>query len=262
MAAKSITTIRQVLSYQPHQAAWFAATQALFNAVVAFYFAVIQAHEGVLALPNQEALTALEKLTHATKKNPAPVMPLSTIVGDAPALFRRAAINAALGSARSFASSLSRWRTRRVKAQAKARGKRKAKPFRERPPVPPRCWNKSVTFYAGQWKERTDASILRHRSGPAPAGVGSKSAPRDEHSPLGSRWEALRSSVMATSGGCTPAWRRSSRVQPQSQSKSRPMQRHGSARSISTSANNSRFAPFKRLKVRSLPPASSGEAKR
>ena len=160
MAAKSITTIRQVLSYQPHQAAWFAATQALFNAVVAFYFEVIQAHEGVLALPNQEALTALEKLTHATEKNPAPVMPLSTIVGDAPALFRRAAINAALGSARSFASSLSRWRTRREKAQAKAGGKRKAKPFRERPPVPPRCWNQSVTFYAGQWKERTDASIL------------------------------------------------------------------------------------------------------
>jgi IS605 OrfB family transposase len=160
MAAKSITTIRQVLSYQPHQAAWFAATQALFNAVAAFYFEVIQAHKGVLALPNQEALTALEKLTHATEKNPAPVMPLSTIVGDAPALFRRAAINVALGSARSFASSLSRWRTRREKAQAKARGKRKAKPFRERPPVPPRCWNKSVTFYAGQWKERTDASIL------------------------------------------------------------------------------------------------------
>jgi len=87
-------------------------------------------------------------------------MPLSTIVGDAPALFRRAAINAALGSARSFASSLSRWRTRREKAQAKAGGKRKAKPFSERPPVPPRSWNKSVTFYAGQWKERTEASIL------------------------------------------------------------------------------------------------------
>src|SRR2546423_15235748 len=162
MTAKSIMTIKQVLRYQPHQAAWFAATQALFNQVVAFYFEVIQAHEGVLALSNQEALTAL---------------------------FRRAAINAALGSARSFASSLSRWRTRREKAQAKARGKRKAKPFRERPPVPPRCWNQSVTFYAGQWKERTDASILRHRSGPAPAGVGSKSASRDEPSPLGSRWQ-------------------------------------------------------------------------
>ena len=31
MAAKSTTTMRQVLSYQPHQAAWFAATQTLFN---------------------------------------------------------------------------------------------------------------------------------------------------------------------------------------------------------------------------------------
>ena len=57
MTAKSIMTIRQVLRYQPHQAAWFAATQALFNQVAAFYFEVIQVHEGVLALSNQEALT-------------------------------------------------------------------------------------------------------------------------------------------------------------------------------------------------------------
>ncbi len=70
---KATTTIRQSLQYQPHQADWFAATQRLFNQVAAFYFQVIQAHEGVLDLPNNEALTALEKLTHATKKHPTPV---------------------------------------------------------------------------------------------------------------------------------------------------------------------------------------------
>jgi hypothetical protein len=53
MAAKSTTTIRQVLSYQPQQAAWFAATQALFNQVVAFYFEVIQAHEKLLDLNSE-----------------------------------------------------------------------------------------------------------------------------------------------------------------------------------------------------------------
>ena len=36
--AKATITIRQVLTYQPHHAAWFAATQALFNQVAAFYF--------------------------------------------------------------------------------------------------------------------------------------------------------------------------------------------------------------------------------
>src|SRR5438477_9577627 len=117
--AKATMTIKQVLNYQPDHAAWFAANQALFNQVVAFYFEVIQAHEKVIDLPNKEALTALEMLTHTTKKNPTPVMPLSDIVEDAPAMFRRAAINAALGSARSFYSHLSKWRSSRKKALAK-----------------------------------------------------------------------------------------------------------------------------------------------
>src|SRR5438094_444964 len=100
--AKATTTIRQSLHYQPHQADWLAATQVLFNQVAAFYFEVIAAHEGVLDLSNNEALSALEKLTHATKKNPNPVMPLSSVAADIPTMFRRAAIHAALGSARSF----------------------------------------------------------------------------------------------------------------------------------------------------------------
>ena len=154
MAAKSTTTIRQVLRYQPHQAAWFAATQALFNQVVAFYFEVIQAHAKLLDLNNKDALTALEMLTHTTQKNPTPLMPLEEISEDLPALFRRAAINAALGSARSFFSHLQKWRKRKEKAVARG------KTFTERPPVPARTWNKSVPFYGGQWQERTPSSIL------------------------------------------------------------------------------------------------------
>ena len=104
--AKAITTIRQSLNYQSQHADYLAANHALFNRVVAFYFEVIQAHEKVLDLPTKEALTALEMLTHATSKNRAPVMPLTEIAQDIPVMFRRAAINAALGSARSFYSSL------------------------------------------------------------------------------------------------------------------------------------------------------------
>src|SRR6266851_2476121 len=135
--AKATTTIRQCLNYQAHYAAYFAANQSLFNRVVAFYFAVIAAHEGVLDLPTKEALTSLEKLTHATKKNPSPVLPLTEIAEAIPAFFRRAAINAAVGSARSFSSSLKAWRRRKEKHKAKIprKGKKK-KAFSERPPVP------------------------------------------------------------------------------------------------------------------------------
>ncbi len=63
--AKATTTIRQVLNSHPQHAAWFATTQALFNQVAAFYFEVALANLPILALSTQEALTALERLTHA-----------------------------------------------------------------------------------------------------------------------------------------------------------------------------------------------------
>jgi hypothetical protein len=137
--AKATTTIRQSLNYPAQYAHYFAEHAALFNRVVAFYFDCIQAHEGILALSNKQALTALEKLTHATEANPHPILPLFRLAPDIPAMFRRAAINAALGSARSFFSSLNKWRLRREKYEAKqSRTGKKKRPFRERPAVPPR----------------------------------------------------------------------------------------------------------------------------
>jgi putative transposase len=154
LMAKAMTTIKQVLSYQPNHAQWFAENQALYNRVVAFYFEVINAHEKILDLPKKDALTALEKLTHRTEKNPDPIIPLHEIAKDIAAMFRRSAINAALGSARSFFSHLKKWHMQKEKAEA--RGKK----WNKRPPVPPRTWNKSVPFYLGQWKERSDSSIV------------------------------------------------------------------------------------------------------
>jgi hypothetical protein len=152
--AKAITTIKQVLNYQTDHAVWFTANEALFNRVATFYFEVIQAHEKVLDLSNKDALRALDMLTHIKKKKPTPAMPLSNIGEDIPAMFRRAAINAVLGSARSFYSHLTKWRKRKEKARAKGRK------FTEHPPVPPRTWNMSATLYAGQWQKRTNSSIL------------------------------------------------------------------------------------------------------
>jgi putative transposase len=152
--AKATTTIKQVLNHEPTHEEWLRANQVLFNRVASFYFDVIQAHAMILDLSKQEALTALETLTHTTQSNPHPVMPLSQRGEDIPALFRRAAIHAALGSARALSSHWEKWRKRKEKAEAKG------KKFKERPPVPPRTWNRSVTLYAGMWKDRMGSSIM------------------------------------------------------------------------------------------------------
>ncbi len=151
--AKATTTIRQMVNSRSDAQSYFAANQALFNRVASFYFDVIQAHVRVLDLSNKDAEHALERLTHKTDRNPHPVMPLTAVQEDIPAYFRRAAINAALGSARSYYGNRARWLKRKEKAEAKG------KKFTERPPVAPRTWNKSATLYAGMWKERTDSSI-------------------------------------------------------------------------------------------------------
>ena len=152
--SQATQTIRQKLATRPHLAQWCQATKDLFNTIAAFYFDVLQAHSAVLDLNDTEALTALERLTHATRKNPHPVMPLSEVTRDVPAFFRRATIHAALGSARSFSRHLSKWRAQKAKAEAKK------KAFHKRPPVPPRTWRKAPTLYAGIYKERTDDTIL------------------------------------------------------------------------------------------------------
>ena len=152
--AKATKTRQHSLSYKLAHATWFAENQVLYNRVVAFYFEIINTHERLIELSNKHALTALEQLTHQTLKNSEPAFPLSEIADSIPAMFRHAAINAALGSARSFFSSLKKWKGKKAKAEAKK------KTFTDRPPVAPRTWNKCVSFYAGMYKDRTDTSIM------------------------------------------------------------------------------------------------------
>ncbi len=147
-------TIRQQLGYRPEIVGYLEETQALFNRVAAFYFEVIEVHTDVLGLDAYAARTTLERLTHPTKTNPDPVMPLAVVADKLPAHFRRAALRAALGIARSFHSNLVRWR--KEKEQALSKGKK----FKKHPPEPPQSWNTSVTLYKGMWKERTATSIL------------------------------------------------------------------------------------------------------
>ena len=160
-ASRPTKTYRFRLGHRPKADVWFGETQALFNRVAAFYFDVIEAHPAVLELADKDALTALEHLTHTTAKNPHPVMPLAEAIPEhIPALFRRAAIHAALGSARSFHSNLERWRQQKAKAEEKAKSKGKPSKFHARPPVPPRRWNKSTVLYDGMWDEFDGHTVL------------------------------------------------------------------------------------------------------
>lgn len=148
-SSKPAKTIKQTLTYRFPD--WFRLTEQLYNKVTAFYFGIIQEHELILGLTNQEALTELEKLTHKTKRNPKPTFPL---LWDTPAMFRRACINTALGSARSFFSNLNRWKA--LKAKAEVKGKK----LSDKPPVPPREWRKHTTFYAGMQKNYRITNIM------------------------------------------------------------------------------------------------------
>jgi len=148
-------TVKLKLYRRPETDSFFLTTKELFNRVVSFYFEVIQAHEEILEYPNKQALTILEKLTHRTRQNPEPIIPLEQVSGYIPAMFRRAAINAALGAARSFYSRLEKWRKEKAKFEAKG------KKYTHRPPVPPRRFNFNLVFYAGQYRWVQNGIMLR-----------------------------------------------------------------------------------------------------
>jgi IS605 OrfB family transposase len=150
-------TIVRVLEYRKPE--WFKETESLYNKVCAFYFDAIQAHEKVLDLGNQKALTALERITHKTTHNPDPVMPLPW--SEIPAMFRRSCINAAIGVARSFYSHLEKHNASKVKAELKG------KKLHGRPPVPPREWDKHATFYGGMCECRNGYIMLKLYTGSA-----------------------------------------------------------------------------------------------
>jgi IS605 OrfB family transposase len=148
-------THRNFIDSRPHLTAWYEVTKTLYNQVVAFYFELYQLHPGLLELSQKEALRQAEQLTHRTKDNPTPLILLAEAISvNIPALLRRAAINAARGAFRSFASHLTRWRKEKAKFEAKG------KTFHKRPPVPPRMFNFNLPFYKGLFKERTERSIM------------------------------------------------------------------------------------------------------
>lgn len=219
--AKARTTMRSALHYQPQHALVFAENAALFNRVVAFYFDCIQAHEGILSLTNKEALTALERLTHATEHNPASCLSARSRQLSRPC------------SAVPLSMRLSAWPAPSShRSKGGTRGKSGTKPD---PPLLPKRRNHSGSVRRSrrvlgtrQLPSLLDnggigaSTVSRSTSGPDRAGVGSRFAPWLAICPKGLRWAVPNGSGMARSGGCIPLSKRPSPRQRKEQSKSSP----------------------------------------
>jgi len=130
---------------------YFLETKEVFNKVSKFYFEVIEKNEWLLELSNKEALSELEKLTHRTEKNLSPQYPL---VYEVPAMFRRACINAATGSARSYYTNLRKYEEKKKKRESQG------KKLNKKSPSPPCVWNKSPVFYNGMIKDYDSKTVM------------------------------------------------------------------------------------------------------
>lgn len=131
---------------------WIRQTEALYNEVLGFYHGLLTDEPALLELGNMELLRKLEQMTIVGReKEPVPVpIPFHKV----PIYFRRAAINAAIGHARSYAGLLRNWEQK--KAQAEQRGLQ----WKRKPPIIPQTFHSSVVFYKGMFKEFGQGSIL------------------------------------------------------------------------------------------------------
>ena len=104
-AGYAITTYKIQLNYKHLD--WFKQTQSLFDAVLAFYYELLEKQPETLSLSNQNLLRHLELQTIKQRDGTPPETPLP--FEKIPLYFRRAAINAAISMYRSYMSKLRDW---------------------------------------------------------------------------------------------------------------------------------------------------------
>lgn len=131
---------------------WVRQTEALYNEVLAFYYSLLKDEPTLLRLGNMELLRKLEQMTVVGRdKVPVPVpIPFQKV----PIYFRRAAINAAIGHARSYAGLMRDW------VQKKTDAEQRGLTWRKKTPSLPNAFHASVLFYKGMFKEFGQGSIL------------------------------------------------------------------------------------------------------
>lgn len=149
-SGSSTTTYRLKLCCKHPE--WAIQTKLLYNQVLTFYHGLLMEDLTLLALGNMELLRHLEQRT-IVGRDKAPVerkLPFEKV----PVYFRRAAINAAIGSARAYASLTSNWK------QQKADAQEKGIVWKKREPAIPQTFSASPVFYKGMYKAFEGKSVM------------------------------------------------------------------------------------------------------
>ena len=140
-AGYAITTYKIQLNYKHLD--WFKQTQSLFDAVLAFYYKLLEKQPETLELSNQNLLRYLELPTIKQRDGTKPEIPLP--FEKIPLYFRRAAINAAISMYRSYMGKLKTWAEKQIKNEK---------------PSPPKRLHMSMLYYKGMYKDFDEKSIL------------------------------------------------------------------------------------------------------
>ena len=184
-AGYAITTYKIQLNYKHLD--WFKQTQSLFDAVLEFYYELLEKQPEALSLTNQNLLRHLELQTIKQRDGTQPETPLP--FERIPLYFRRAAINAAISMYRSYTSKLRDWETGQEKqmeneelrvensgpeSQSDSESNQIGdadlfqhsplsilnSPLKKGRPSRPRRLHMSMLYYKGMYKDFADGQIL------------------------------------------------------------------------------------------------------
>lgn len=139
-----VTTTYQFRLYRKHLE-WFQETELLYNNVIKHYYMILLEKTELLELSNHFLLRELEILTVGTKEMKQKQENISYPLEGFPKIplyFRRAAINTAIGLARSYVSQRRNWEN-----------------GSSRKPAPASKFQSSPVYYKGMYKEFTENSI-------------------------------------------------------------------------------------------------------
>ena len=184
-AGYAITTYKIQLNYKHLD--WFKQTQSLFDAVLAFYYKLLEKQPEALSLTNQNLLRHLELQTIKQRDGTPPETPLP--FEKIPLYFRRATINAAISMYRSYVGKLKAWEEKQMEngkwkmensgtesqsdselnqiGQADLHQNLSPSTFNFSPesakkgrPSPPKHLHMAMLYYKGMYKDFADGSIL------------------------------------------------------------------------------------------------------
>ena len=170
-AGYAITTYKIQLNYKHLD--WFKQTQSLFDAVLAFYYKLLEKQPEALSLSNQNLLRHLELQTIKQRDGTPPETPLP--FEKIPLYFRRAAINAAISMHRSYLGKLKAWEEKQIEnlgtesqsdselnqvGKADLHHNFPPESAKKGKPTPPKNLHMSMLYYKGMYKDFADGHIL------------------------------------------------------------------------------------------------------